>query len=85
MSTDSEIVDWLEKNSHRLLMMRGKMGVMKFRWGLRDDTGQYHWQEGHATLREAVAAAIAHDNNKKEQHEQRREPRSNRAPSDLRV
>lgn len=61
MSTDTEIVDWLEKNSHRLIMHRRHYGKINFQWAIRDDTGEYHWQDAHPTLRETVSAAIAHD------------------------
>lgn len=67
MSTDTEIVDWLEKNSHRLMMHRAgrPFGEIKFAWAIRDDTGQYHWQKHHSDLREVVSEAIAHDNKPK--------------------
>lgn len=62
MTTDTEIVDWLTKNLHRLLVSRGRMGVLRFSWGTRDDKGQYHWRtERYETLREAVSAAIGEE------------------------
>jgi hypothetical protein len=61
MKTDTEILDWLEKNSHRLIMHRGQRGKIKFTWAIRDENAQYHWQDTHATLRETVSAAIEHD------------------------
>lgn len=64
MKTDKEIVDWLEKNSHRLIMHRQHYGKIAFQWAIRDDTGEYHWQEAHPTLRETVSAAIEHDGKK---------------------
>jgi hypothetical protein len=61
MSTDTEIVDWMEKNAHRLMMHRGRYGVIRFSWAIRSDTGQYHWHDDRPTLRQAVSEAIAHD------------------------
>ena len=61
MKTDAEILDWMEKNAHRVLMHRGRSGKIRFQWGIRNDAGEYFWQQGGATLREAVSAAIEHD------------------------
>ncbi len=64
MKTDAEILDWMEENSHRLLLVRGRMGVKRFRFGSRDGEGHYTWHEPpRPTLREAVSAAIAFDQN----------------------
>jgi hypothetical protein len=67
MSGDSEIVDWMEKNSHRLVVTRGKFGALKFMWGTRSDGGEYHWHDSEVTLREAVSAAIAFDRKQEEE------------------
>jgi hypothetical protein len=63
--TDTEILDWLEKNMNRILVCRGSFGVLRFKWSTRDDTGLYNYHpEKFLTLREAAAAAIAHDQGK---------------------
>jgi hypothetical protein len=59
--SDEDVVNWLEKNSHRILFIRGKMGRLMFRYGTRDEQGHYTWKESYPTLREAVSHAIEYD------------------------
>jgi hypothetical protein len=62
MTTDTEIVDWLEKNANRILVTQVKLGKFRFSWGTRDEGGAYHFRpERYDSLREMVTAAIGEE------------------------
>jgi hypothetical protein len=65
MSTDTEIVNWIEKNPH-LMMVNRTDDRWKFTFGLRDEKGRYEWkQRWFDSLREMVSAAIECDEKNK--------------------